>query len=150
MRPLNLLQKTNQRWKLSASFVSVAVGGIIDWFGDAYVGEAAFWIGGVLIFGGLLFGCFSIKCPDCQARWMWDAINDRDFRKWEIWLLALECCPLCGFPEPVDDPCRPNLQCPRCQQTTYNLDFCDVCAKDLRRSPPTITAHTRPGKPLGT
>lgn len=42
----------------------------------------------------------SIRCPRCRVRWVWMAWTDESLSGWHAWLVSLEICPVCQFPEP--------------------------------------------------
>jgi hypothetical protein len=99
----SLLYHTGQAWKYWMHIWSTLVG--------VFLAFLAIWFGGVsptgyymllLLAGltitviGIVFAVFSIKCPNCGARWYWSAVT----KKHEIgginWFLTLKACPVCG------------------------------------------------------
>jgi len=142
LKSFTLLKATGQSWKFNTAIATVIVGGVVYWASKRLDNEYVFWTSCVIMFGGLIFGCTSIRCPACRARLMWKAVSERDHREWGGWLLSLDRCPMCGFPVLEVDSKQPMIECPRCHQMTVTQSFCEVCGKDLRQDLPPVTLPT--------
>jgi hypothetical protein len=137
MKAVNLLEKTNQLWKLNLAFVIAIIAILVLDFAEIYWGPKAYLILGVPVGVAFVMACVSIRCEICGTRWLWVAIKSRWNKDWEEWILGLEECPVC-VPHSQDPPPIQRVLCPRCQQQSETSEFCDVCGKDLRPNPPPI------------
>lgn len=45
---------------------------------------------------GLLFACISIRCPNCEVKWVWLALS-KNAPKGEAWLITCCYCPSCNL-----------------------------------------------------
>jgi hypothetical protein len=144
---LGIVSKTGQLWKFYLAFIVVGLCAfgpklVARWF------EVPFGVQIVSPFvalGAFALACFSIRCPECRANWLWDAVSSRDFRRWLEWFWTLEECPSCAQLPIRDSEDEDSIRCPRCQQMSANHSFCDVCGKDLRASPPPIVLPDNEG-----
>ena len=48
---------------------------------------------GVLSF---IFGCSAIRCPKCNAPWVWLGVSGKSSSEWLHWLLSRSKCPKCN------------------------------------------------------
>lgn len=100
--PMTLLQRAGQAWKLNAMFVALLVAAalmVIGWWTrhSPGPGSAMLLMSGVFVaFSALALACFSIQCPECGARWLWNAMRTRTSGGWLAWLESRDACPDCG------------------------------------------------------
>lgn len=98
-----LLKRSGQAWKLNALFAALVFAGIVlvlAWLGrqslDSGLRMLLLMAGAFIVPSALALACISIRCPGCDARWLWQAISTRDSGGWLAWLESRECCPACG------------------------------------------------------
>lgn len=96
----SIVKKTRQWWKANILFWGVVIGGAILFLGLANleVKELAFTLMLVGIFVGIvsfIFGCVSIRCPNCNAPWVWQGVSGKSHNEWIRWLLNQSECPNC-------------------------------------------------------
>ena len=91
-----IIERSRQRWKLAASFISVALGTTLIVRGhDSGFGITLPLLGVVLCATGFLFGVLAIRCPLCGARWVWLAVSEQPASRWFQWLDSQTACPAC-------------------------------------------------------
>ena len=99
----SLLYRTGQAWK----FWIQAFGGLVLvvttvlTFDDSSMSKESY---SILLWGGLavggicmIFSFVSIRCPNCGARWFWQAVSKKQKREGVGWFLNLKKCPVCNF-----------------------------------------------------
>ena len=99
----SVISRSGQMWKLWLGGLVLLIGGIgmllaialIDSISHAQF--ACVMISSVVLcLGSLLFCCVSVRCPNCEARWMWMAISGQAHNAWLLWLMTLAQCPRCS------------------------------------------------------
>lgn len=86
----SIIGSTGQTWKLVVAVAALAAGSILP----ALPGTGMSWtVGTILALGGYAFGVYLIHCPDCGARWFWDALMRPELYK-EV--LTQPDCPECS------------------------------------------------------
>ena len=98
----SVIRKTGQLWKMYLFFWGVVIGGLVMFYGLANLGNAE--IGFALSLSGMgvgifsfIFGCVSIRCPKCNARWLWQGVSGKSSKEWLHWLLSHSECPKCKY-----------------------------------------------------
>ena len=98
----SIVKKTGQMWKLKLAFLLLLIGGASLFYGlrimttkpDALVASLIF--GGIVVgIASLIFGCLSVRCPNCKAPWLWQGISGQSSGNWLIWLMSRAECPKC-------------------------------------------------------
>ncbi len=138
MHTESLLVKTDQAWKFNLLCMAVVFSGMVAYFGDLYLGDKAYMVGSALFLTAVLWSVVSIRCPRCKARWLVNAVCEKDHRIWDVWLVSLEFCPECEYPSDPAHAKEGTYLCPRCDQLSNNPDFCDLCSLDMRTSKPAV------------
>lgn len=103
---MNLLQRTDQAWKVWLFVVMLVLGGaasllqgfLYDALGKERAIQLAF-AGIGLIIGSFIFAGFSIACPKCGLKLFPHAFRTQGFFTWFSWILQQESCPRCNHPE---------------------------------------------------
>jgi drug/metabolite transporter (DMT)-like permease len=103
---VNLLQRTNQSWKIWLFAALLLVGcaaTLLQGFLYKPLGkELAIQIavGGLgLLIGGFIWAGGSVRCPKCELKILLHAVTKEGFFTWFSWLLQVESCPKCGYGE---------------------------------------------------
>lgn len=97
----SIIKKTGQWWKANIFFWGAVVGGTIMFIGLANLESRALGFSLVLsgIFIGLgtfIYGCVSIRCPNCKSPWVWQGVSGKSHNEWVHWLLKQSKCPNCN------------------------------------------------------
>jgi uncharacterized membrane protein YedE/YeeE len=98
----SLIKKSGQWWKALLSFWAVILGGMALMYGIQHSDDPNHPFAGYLDFFGLLtsifgfvFGCLSIRCKACGAKWVWLAVSSQNVGSWMFWLEGVSECPKC-------------------------------------------------------
>jgi predicted RNA-binding Zn-ribbon protein involved in translation (DUF1610 family) len=101
-----IVSTTGQTSKLIVGLSLLAVGGMVNLWAILYSGSDSFDPAALLAqiqlpsalvaLVGLAYVCFSIKCPNCGARWIWMAVRGKLQGHSLGSLLDLRACPTCG------------------------------------------------------
>ena len=101
-----VIRRTGQGRRAAVALCGLIIGAALSVFGSAFLhpqnstaGLFADVGGVVLALGGFFFGCRSIRCPSCRARWVWDAVSRHAASQWLHALLSATVCPVCGHPD---------------------------------------------------
>ena len=95
------IRTTKQEWKLYSSFFGflICAGGMFYGINQMQEGgNLPFFIDLFSVTAGILvgfFACTSIRCPECNLKWVWHAVSKKDVNQWIPWLLSFESCPRC-------------------------------------------------------
>lgn len=96
----SILEKSNQYWKFRLFFVGL-IFSFIGMSSGLYLmmqQRIFFWlvvaslIAAVVIF---FAACLLIKCPNCNAKWLWLSVTKNDPPGGMIWLFTESHCPMC-------------------------------------------------------
>jgi hypothetical protein len=94
---------SGQAWKIAGAGIALVLGLVVTlarWLELPPVADMGI-IGAlataILVLGSLAFAARTVRCPTCDARWVWIAVSERDHREWLSWALGLEFCPRCGY-----------------------------------------------------
>lgn len=97
-----LIDRTHQGWKLHAVNLGVLLAIVVHvmarWFIHGITGRELAILSGAsaVIAAGSLFIFFgTVRCPVCDANWVWRATKERAGR-WLEWLREQQVCPVCG------------------------------------------------------
>ena len=98
----SIIKTTGQWWKAVIAFWGITLGGTIMFIGLANLESRALAMSLVLagIFIGMIsfiFGCVSIRCPRCNAPWVWQGVSEKSHTEWLQWLLNQPKCPKCEY-----------------------------------------------------
>jgi len=101
----SVITRSGQAPKALCAFVGFMLGGSLAFLGNFLHPSTSpygvlFQIGGTAV--GLAFfvyGCTSVRCPSCGARWVWDAMRRKSVNAWLPSLLGSRVCPVCGYPD---------------------------------------------------
>lgn len=98
----SVIKKTGQYWKGLAAGTLVILGsatmfaGLFALTGDQSPRSFAVMLGGMaLAVFGFAFACWSMRCPECGARWLWLAVRRQPTASWIEWLMKQARCPVC-------------------------------------------------------
>ena len=98
----SVITRSGQTWKMIVCAIAlvIAVGSVFLGCSRINALTPEEFTGAVL--GGAVFGiiaaavaCAAIRCPNCGARWVWEAVRKQAQDKWLLWLTQLSCCPHC-------------------------------------------------------
>ena len=94
---------SGQAWKIAVAGIALLAGLVVSlasWLELPPVADLGI-IGAlsttILVLGSLAFAAWAVRCPTCDARWVWIAVSERDHGEWLPWALGLEFCPRCGY-----------------------------------------------------
>lgn len=94
---------SGQAWKIAVAGMTL-LGGVgltlARWLELPPVAGLDIWgelVTVILVLGSLAFASWAVRCPTCDARWIWLAVSERDHREWLSWAMGLEFCPRCGY-----------------------------------------------------
>jgi hypothetical protein len=100
---ISIIKKTGQIWKLNVTFLSLMSGSGLLFYGvhimdtKPYASVAPLVVGGLIIdLASVIFGCLSVRCPHCKARWLWQAVSSQSPGNWLSWLMSRTECPKCN------------------------------------------------------
>jgi endogenous inhibitor of DNA gyrase (YacG/DUF329 family) len=106
----SVIARSGQTPKALCAFLGLVVGGGLALFGNLLFHWSPSF-GAIVTLGGaaaglglFVFGCLSVRCPSCGARWVWDAISKRPANAWLASLLGSRVCPKCGYPDASTAP----------------------------------------------
>jgi hypothetical protein len=94
---------SGQFWKIGVAGLSILFAAgftIASWLEWSGVGDLNGWVTVATVItplGAVAFASWAIRCPTCDARWIWIAVSERDYGEWLSWALGLEFCPRCGY-----------------------------------------------------
>ena len=98
-------------WKLGLAALALAVAGIGMVLGETILSSisadryVAVMMSSVVIgLGSLVFACVALRCPCCQARWVWMAVSGQAPIEWLPWLMSLVQCPRCDVKLTASSP----------------------------------------------
>lgn len=106
------LRKTRQETKLIVGVLVVPLAGITAfvaglerWIPFSNEWQLAFLVGGPLLAAGAIARtAWSIRCRECGARPLWQAMRERGAGTWLTWLRSQTRCPVCGNDGAVSRP----------------------------------------------
>lgn len=98
----SIIKKTGQWWKANILFLGAVIGGAAIFIGLANLDERelamTLVLSGILIgLTSFIFGCVSIRCPNCKALWVWQGVSGKSDKEWLQWLLQQSKCPKCDY-----------------------------------------------------
>jgi hypothetical protein len=85
----SIIKKTGQSWKLVVALVALLAGSIAPAFPETGLSWTA---GTIIAIAGYAYGVALIRCPNCGARWFWDALMDPAVYKA---VFTGDACPKC-------------------------------------------------------
>lgn len=96
----SILEKSNQYWKFKLFFAGMAFSFAGMSFGLYLMMEqrAFFWLAfASIIFAIFIFiiSCIVIKCPNCNAKWLWISMAKSYPPGGMAWLFTEAHCPIC-------------------------------------------------------
>nr|WDE41602.1 hypothetical protein [uncultured bacterium] len=98
----NFIKSTNQIWKIVLSLsIMVFLGFVLifnQWFGegiDLFAGKL--WPVTLVGVIATIWGCFSVKCPNCGTKLLYYAISKIEHNSWITWLFTFRQCPECEY-----------------------------------------------------
>lgn len=101
LRQRSVLHRTRQAWKLSvpALVTLILVAALVTtvWLEDQLPMSIQVMLLGcfsLLLLAAIAFPCITVRCPDCGARWYWQAISGKGGGIGG--LLKQPACPSCG------------------------------------------------------
>lgn len=104
----SVIARSGQSPKAAVALSAVFIGGAITVAGNFLLKQyapdvqvIARMAGAVLAIGGLLMGCFMVRCPACKKRWVVDAMRRHSAGNWMFALASAHTCPNCGYPDAV-------------------------------------------------
>ena len=104
----SIIKHSGQMWKLGLAATTLALAGIGMVVSEMFVRSistdqyvAAMMSSGVVALGSLAFACAAVRCPRCQAPWVWMAVSGQAHSAWLPWLMSLGQCPRCSVTLPV-------------------------------------------------
>lgn len=97
----SIIKKTKQWWKACLAFWGIILGSTMMFIGLANLENKELFIRlvpigiivGVLSF---IFACSAIRCPKCNATWVWLGVSGKSSSEWLHWLLSRSKCPKCN------------------------------------------------------
>jgi len=97
----SIIKKTKQWWKASLAFWGIILSAAMIFIGLTNLENKEHFISLVLIgiFIGVLsfiFGCTAIRCPKCNAPWVWLGVSGKSSNEWLHWMLSRSECPKCN------------------------------------------------------
>lgn len=102
--PLSLLERSNQRWKISVFIALMALGAMVTLFQGFLYGPLGQELTVKLVVGAMIliivtfvWAGQSIVCPKCELKLLYYAITKVGLGTWYVWLLTEEQCPKCRY-----------------------------------------------------
>ena len=98
----SIIKKSGQWWKAHIAFWGLVAGGGIMFIGLANLDKKELavslaLVGVILGLASFIYGCLSIRCPNCKARWIWLGVSGKSSNEWVHWLLSRSQCPECNY-----------------------------------------------------
>ena len=105
VRSLPLLRATDQLLRFTICACCTAVGASLACiaapialaFAAEGIALAIFTVGALLLLVPTLIALRTIKCPNCGALWLQDALGGRPVGNWVAWILTFRECPRCKY-----------------------------------------------------
>lgn len=101
---MSLLERSNQRWKISLFIVLMGLGAVMTLFQGFFYEPLGQELTIQLVVGAMvliiitfIWAGQNIVCPKCGLKLLYYAIIKVGFGTWYIWLLTEEQCPKCHF-----------------------------------------------------
>jgi ABC-type cobalamin transport system permease subunit len=95
------LRSTGQLWKVGLFMVAPICGVLLICVSLVMFAHRTQLAAFLLLAGisvtlvGLVWGCLAIRCPQCQTRLLWKALQGQAHQNWLTWLLSFSVCPYC-------------------------------------------------------
>ena len=98
----SIIKKTGQWWKANIFFLGAIVGGAVMFIGLANLEERKLAMtlvlsGIFIVLASFIFGCVLIRCPNCNAPWVWQGVSGKSDKEWLQWVLQQSKCPKCNY-----------------------------------------------------
>jgi ribosomal protein L37E len=95
-----LLEQSGQFWKLCVGVPVTLIGWLAGRRFDDPGVPIPFFGSLFLVFGGLAWMAWSIRCPRCSARWFWLAASRGPASAFSTGAVAMTTqCAVCGYPD---------------------------------------------------